>query len=78
MRVTIAGTAGTVLDFDPASENVLVPTKRDERAAALAVLVGALDVVAGLYCNLTPRESVDVNVRQPGDDVAPAVGTIAV
>jgi hypothetical protein len=78
MRVTVTDTTGTLLDFDPAIENVLAPTKRGERADAFTALCGALAVVAGLDSHLTPRKSVDVSVLQPRDDVAAAIGTFAV
>ena len=78
MRVTIFEAGEAVLDFDAASENVLAPTARGERAAAFAALCGALAVVAGLDSYVAPGQSIDVNALQPTDNVAPSIGTVTV
>jgi hypothetical protein len=70
MRVTITDVSETVLDFNPSSKNVLIPTVRNERTAAFAALCGALAVVAGLDIHFSPRKSGSVDATQPTDDIA--------
>jgi hypothetical protein len=69
MRVTLTESTGTVLEFDPAADNVLAPTTRSERADAFAALCGALALVAGLEVKFTPWEPGSIHSAQPTDNI---------